>query len=206
VIRRNLSDLRIVVRNRLLVDEPEERRQLRAEFEAGRVESAATLPPTRTASFPTTATAPAQRIPRPGPAMARGRQPRDRHGRAGPGRGGTHLPDRPLNRVGQRLVLTSQAWIEHHERLATAAGRDMVRSSEDAQAHFVVAIALVLLLSALLGSVVFRSIVHPIRALEGAVKRVAEGDFEVHIPFAKARDETGALARSIACSRPARRR
>ena len=43
----------------------------------------------------------------------------------------------------------------------------------------------------------FRRIVLPIRALQSSVESIAGGDYSREVPFTKAVDETGALARSI---------
>ena len=52
-------------------------------------------------------------------------------------------------------------------------------------------------LTGLLGFLTFRRIVNPIRALEASVKAIAGGDYAKEVPFTKATDETGGLARSI---------
>ena len=52
-------------------------------------------------------------------------------------------------------------------------------------------------MTGLLGFLTFRRIVHPIRALEASVKTIAAGDYTKEVPFTKATDETGGLARSI---------
>jgi len=54
-----------------------------------------------------------------------------------------------------------------------------------------------LLLTAGLGWLTFRRIVHPIRALEASVKTIASGDYATEVPFVAKADETGGLARSI---------
>jgi signal transduction histidine kinase/CheY-like chemotaxis protein/HAMP domain-containing protein len=56
---------------------------------------------------------------------------------------------------------------------------------------------LTLLISAFLGVATVRSIVRPIRALEGSVNAIAAGDYARSVPFVEAADETGSLARSI---------
>ena len=54
-----------------------------------------------------------------------------------------------------------------------------------------------LLLASLLGFLTFRRIVTPIQALEASVKTIAAGDYQKAVPFVRAPDETGGLARSI---------
>jgi len=99
--------------------------------------------------------------------------------------------------AGQRMVEASRVWIEHNEQLAKLAGAEAIRSSEQAQYRLQVVTALVMLLSVLLGLVTYRRIVHPIRGLGRAIERIAAGDFAMTIPFVAAADETGALARSV---------
>jgi two-component system sensor histidine kinase/response regulator len=48
-----------------------------------------------------------------------------------------------------------------------------------------------------MGLLTFRRIVHPIRALQNSVESIAGGDYAKEVPFTKATDETGALARSV---------
>ena len=43
----------------------------------------------------------------------------------------------------------------------------------------------------------FRRIVRPIQALDGSVRAIAAGDYGKEVPFTRATDETGSLARSI---------
>ena len=52
-------------------------------------------------------------------------------------------------------------------------------------------------LSGAIGFLTFRRIVTPIQALEASVKTIAAGDYDNEVPFTKATDETGGLARSI---------
>src|SRR6185369_6597955 len=48
-----------------------------------------------------------------------------------------------------------------------------------------------------LGFLTFSRIVHPIRSLETSVKSIAGGDYTKPVPFTRATDETGGLARSV---------
>ena len=57
--------------------------------------------------------------------------------------------------------------------------------------------ALALVFSAVLGGLTFRRIVTPIRALQSSVQTIATGQFAESVPFTRAADEIGGLARSI---------
>ncbi|HEY7409226.1 MAG TPA: response regulator, partial [Vicinamibacteria bacterium] len=89
------------------------------------------------------------------------------------------------------------AWIAHNEALATRAGEAAISSLEDARRHSRLALVVALVLSGGLGLLTFLRIVHPVRALQGAVESIVGGDFGVAVPFTRAADETGSLARSI---------
>ena len=54
-----------------------------------------------------------------------------------------------------------------------------------------------ILLTGLLGFLTFRRIVKPIRALDESVRTIAAGDYAQAVPFTRATDETGGLARSV---------
>ena len=100
--------------------------------------------------------------------------------------------------VGLGLLAVSRDWISHNEQLALGASRDVVEAIERAELRMLIATAVVLALSALLGLITFRRIVHPIRALQASVEGIARGDYEREVPFTDSTDETGGLARSIA--------
>ncbi|HKQ47930.1 MAG TPA: response regulator [Phycisphaerae bacterium] len=102
-----------------------------------------------------------------------------------------------LSAIGVRLSTVSNEWIQLNEDLATAAGRDAVATIEKTQRRMLIASSVALLLTAVLGYLTFRRIVHPIQALEASVQRIAAGDYAIDVPFTQATDETGGLARSI---------
>ena len=93
-------------------------------------------------------------------------------------------------------VLTE--WIQHNERLATSAGHATLIAIDKSLRNLLIALAATLVLSGLLGFLTFRSIVHPIRALQKSVESIAAGDYLQAVPFTQATDETGSLARSVA--------
>jgi len=105
---------------------------------------------------------------------------------------GAHMAE-----AGQRLAEASRVWVEHNELLAKQAAVESIRSSEQAQYRLLLVTVLVMLLSALLGLVTYRRIVNPIRKLGDAIEHIAAGDFAMAIPFVAATDETGTLARSV---------
>jgi two-component system, sensor histidine kinase and response regulator len=102
-----------------------------------------------------------------------------------------------LSEIGMRLSKVSSEWIQHNEELAMNASKAAVVALEHARRNLFVAIGVALALSGVLGFLTFRRIVHPIRALETSVKSIAAGDYAKEIPFTKAADEAGSLARSI---------
>jgi len=99
--------------------------------------------------------------------------------------------------VGGRSNEVFRQWIGHHEALAATAGEATLNAIADARRHFRVALALVLALSFWLGLLTFRSTVNPVRALQTSVEAIVGGDYATEVPFTKAADETGSLARSI---------
>ena len=88
-------------------------------------------------------------------------------------------------------------WIAHNQSLAAQAGEATVVGLGDARRHTRSALALALILSGVLGLLTFRRIVGPVRALQSSVEEIVAGDYGATVPFTGARDETGALARSI---------
>ncbi len=102
-----------------------------------------------------------------------------------------------MSGLGVRVGDALRDWIAHNQELAASAGEAAVVSLGDARRHSRVALALGLILSGALGLLTFRSIVGPVRALQASVETIVGGDFSAAVPFTGARDETGALARSI---------
>lgn len=105
--------------------------------------------------------------------------------------------DGSLGEMGLRLSKVSGEWIQHNEDLARSASKAAIETIENSRRKLLIAGVLALAISSALGFLTFRRIVHPIRALEATVKSIAEGDFSKAVPFTKAADETGELARSI---------
>ena len=99
--------------------------------------------------------------------------------------------------LGGRLSAVSSEWIQHNEELARGAGQQALSSIEESRWRVLVSNIAAFLLTGLLGFLTFQRIVKPIRALEGSVKTIAAGDYAKEVPFTKATDETGGLARSI---------
>ncbi len=99
--------------------------------------------------------------------------------------------------MGGRLSQTLSEWIQHNESLAAAAGKGAADAMSESRWKMSVANSTAVLLTALLGFLTFRRIVKPIQALETSVKTIAAGNYAQEVPFIKATDETGGLARSI---------
>ncbi|HTH47399.1 MAG TPA: response regulator, partial [Candidatus Limnocylindria bacterium] len=103
----------------------------------------------------------------------------------------------PQSEIGNRVGKVSSEWILHNEHQATSAGKETVQSIGRAEWRLLIAISFALSLAAILGWMTFRRIVNPIQALQDSVESIASGDYAREVPFTKAADETGMLARSI---------
>jgi two-component system sensor histidine kinase/response regulator len=110
---------------------------------------------------------------------------------------GRQLFDPRMAELGTRTSAALREWIAHNQALAATAGEEAVSSLERARGRVQIALFLALLLSAAAAVFTFRKIVGPIRALQGSVESIAGGEYGVAVPFTRALDETGSLARSI---------
>ncbi len=99
--------------------------------------------------------------------------------------------------LGLRLSEVSAEWIAHNEKLSVDAGKRAISEIEKFRWEMFTANTLAWLLTAILGYFTFRRIVRPVQALEASVKTIAAGDYSQEVPFTKATDETGGLARSV---------
>jgi HAMP domain-containing protein len=61
----------------------------------------------------------------------------------------------------------------------------------------VLAVAFIILVLVIVGALLWRQLIAPVRTLESAVALISSGTFAVRIPYTKRRDEIGSLARSI---------
>jgi len=102
-----------------------------------------------------------------------------------------------VTELGMRLSRVSNEWIAHDQESATQAGRESIAVIDRFRRDMLIANSAALILTALLGFLTFRRIVTPIQALESSVKTIAAGDYGKAVPFVRATDETGGLARSI---------
>ena len=102
-----------------------------------------------------------------------------------------------LMELGMRLSEISREWIANNEELATTAGQDAIRAIHDFRTRMLLVTAVAVLLAGLLGYWTFRRIAEPIRGLQSSVEAIASGEYRNEVPFTHATDETGALARSI---------
>ena len=96
--------------------------------------------------------------------------------------------------LGARANSTLKQWIEHNVRLSSEAGNTTLAAIDNARRNLLIAVGVVMLLSGTLGFLTFRSIVHPVRALQTSVESIAAGNYVHPVPFTNATDETGALA------------
>jgi two-component system, sensor histidine kinase and response regulator len=105
--------------------------------------------------------------------------------------------DNTIGDVGVRLSEVSNEWIAHDQQAASQAGTASIAAVERFRRQVVIAALAALLSTGVLGIVTLRRIVNPIRALDASVKAIAAGDYAKAVPFVRAADETGGLARSI---------
>ena len=99
--------------------------------------------------------------------------------------------------MGERLNRASAEWIRLNEDLADSASRTVVESIAASRWRILAVNSAAILLTALLGFLTFRRIVIPIQALDASVRRIAAGEYDNEVPFTRAADETGGLARSV---------
>jgi len=102
-----------------------------------------------------------------------------------------------VTELGVRVSGVSNEWIAYEEESARTAGLESVAVIDRFRRDMLIANSTALLLTAVLGFLTFRRIVRPIHSLEASVTAIAAGDYEKDVPFVRAADETGGLARSI---------
>ena len=99
--------------------------------------------------------------------------------------------------LGVSLGKATTDWIEYNREVGSRAARAALDAIDSTQTLIVAADVVAFLLTAVLGVVTFRRLVNPIQALERSVKTIAAGNYRESVPFTRASDETGSLARSI---------
>jgi len=102
-----------------------------------------------------------------------------------------------VSELGFRLSRVSNEWIAYDQESATAAGAESIAVIERFRRDMLFANSVALVLTGILGFLTVRRIITPIQALESSVKNIAAGDYGQAVPFVRATDETGVLARSI---------
>ena len=197
-IDRSYSNQRIILRNHLLSSDPAEQARLAADFVAGKTESARLL-----ALYSDQFVSDVQdrrlledfrRLGQEWTDGAEQVMTLNRTGRANEARA---LLAGPLTQMALRFGKSTAEWTSHNERLATGTGANAVIAIEESRTQLATATVVALALAALLGFLTYRRIVHPLHGLQGAVERIAEGEFDQPVPFVHSSDEIGALARSI---------
>lgn len=103
----------------------------------------------------------------------------------------------PQTKLSERLSHVSSEWIDHVEQSAKRAGSATIESIGRSQWRIPAIIGISLAISILLGLLTYRRVVYPLDALQASVESLAKGDFSREVPFTKATDEIGALARSV---------
>jgi methyl-accepting chemotaxis protein len=97
--------------------------------------------------------------------------------------------------LGERLDRASAEWIGFNEDLAQSTSQTAVESVTATRWRILAANSVAVLLTGLLGFLTFLRIAKPIQALDGSVRAIAAGEYEKEVPFTRATDETGGLAR-----------
>ncbi len=103
----------------------------------------------------------------------------------------------PQAELGDRLGKISKEWISQNEKLAVTSGGAVVEAIESSRKNILIAVTIALVFSGALGFWTIRRVIHPIRVLQTSVEFIAHGDYDREVPFQKAVDEIGPLARSI---------
>ena len=116
---------------------------------------------------------------------------------AGQGREAVRFLNGRITELGFRLSAVSNEWIGYDQQSAAAAASESIAVINRFRRDMLIANSAAFVLTLLLGFLTLRRIVTPIRALESSVKTIAEGDYAKAVPFVRATDETGELARSI---------
>jgi signal transduction histidine kinase/CheY-like chemotaxis protein len=99
--------------------------------------------------------------------------------------------------LGERLDRASAEWIRLNEDLAQSTSQTVVASVTASRWRILAANSAAILLTGVLGFLTFLRIAKPIQALDGSVRAIAAGEYEKEVPFTRATDETGGLARSV---------
>lgn len=92
-------------------------------------------------------------------------------------------------------------FIDFQEAANQRIGADVSASANGFQQLALLSLLVAGALAIAAGALVGRSIIGPVKTLDGAMRRLAEGDVEVAIPHADRKDEIGAMARTVAVFR-----
>ena len=99
--------------------------------------------------------------------------------------------------LAERLSSASVEWIRLNEEIAHSASQTVVDFITAARWRILAANSAAIVLAGLLGFLTFLRIVKPIQALDASVRAIAAGEYGKEVPFTRATDETGGLARSV---------
>ena len=110
---------------------------------------------------------------------------------------GEMLRETSTSELGERLNSSAVEWIRLNEGLADSASRTVVESLTGSRRRILVANFVAILLTGFLGFLTFLRLVKPIQALDASVRAIAAGEYDKEVPYTRATDETGGLARSV---------
>jgi signal transduction histidine kinase/CheY-like chemotaxis protein/HAMP domain-containing protein len=114
-----------------------------------------------------------------------------------PEEAGEMLRETSMRDMGERLNSSVVEWIRLNEDLADSASHTVVESLTGSRRRILVANFVAILLTGLLGFLTFLRLVKPIQALDASVRAIAAGEYDKEVPYTRATDETGGLARSV---------
>lgn len=89
------------------------------------------------------------------------------------------------------------AWADYNAKMAFDSSDVILRGANRASLVFIVTSSLALFVTAIVGWWAYRRVVDPVQSLQNAVDRIAEGDYQVAVPYTAARDEIGSLSRAV---------
>ena len=99
--------------------------------------------------------------------------------------------------IGFSLSKVSSDWIEYNREVGNRAERAVLDAINTTRSQIIAADLIAFLVTGVLGFLTFRRLATPIQALERSVEDIAKGNYSKSVPFTRATDETGGLARSI---------
>jgi PAS domain S-box-containing protein len=102
-----------------------------------------------------------------------------------------------LDGLREQAAKSSVDWAQNTRERALVTGADALAAAARGKVVFLIIAAGTILGATILGTRTYVRVVTPIQLLQGTVKEIARGDFHAAVPYTKASDELGELARTI---------